>query len=142
MKYSITFLALFWSALLLGQTTIGDFISSAATTNHLEAIAANFDLTSTLQDGQNLTVFAPSDDAVESYANSLGMDIAPFLESNEALQMIQYHVALDQQISFSTIEDELEFSTALGTTMLVSSSNGVNLANTASVITADFSLDN
>ena len=142
MKYSITFLTLFWTILALGQTTIGDFISSSSTTEHLETIAANFDLTSTLQDGQNLTVFAPSDDAVESYASSLGQDIGLFLESNEALEMIQYHVALDQEILFSSIGDDLEFYTALGTTMQVSATNGVNLANAASIVTADVALDN
>ena len=142
MKYSITFLTLFWTTLAVGQTTIGDFISSSSTTEHLETIAANFDLTSTLQDGQNLTVFAPSDDAVESYASSLGQDIAQFLESNEALEMIQYHVALDQEILFSSIGDDLEFYTALGTTMQVSATNGVNLANAASIVTADVALDN
>ncbi len=126
----------------MGQTTIGDFISSSSTTEHLESIAANFDLTSTLQDGQNLTVFAPSDDAVEAYASSIGQDIAVFLESNEALEMIQYHVALDQEILFSSIGDGLEFSTALGTTMEVSATNGVNLANATSIVTADVALDN
>lgn len=142
MKYSITLLTLFWTLLAVGQTTIGDFISSSSTTEHLESIAANFDLTSTLQDGQNLTVFAPSDDAVEAYASSIGQDIAVFLESNEALEMIQYHVALDQEILFSSIGDGLEFSTALGTTMEVSATNGVNLANATSIVTADVALDN
>ena len=138
MKYSITLLAVFWAALSIGQSTIGEFITTAATTSHLETIAANFDLTETLQNEQNLTVFAPNDDAVEAYANSLGMDISAFLSSDEALQMIQYHVVLDQQIIFSEIADELEFETALGTTMLASVSNGTNSANETSVSTADF----
>ena len=142
MKYSITLLAVFWAALSIGQSTIGEFITTAATTTHLETIAANFDLTETLQNEQNLTVFAPNDDAVEAYANSLGMDISAFLSSDEALQMIQYHVVLDQQIIFSEIADELEFETALGTTMLASVSNGTNSANETSVSTADFVLDN
>ncbi len=142
MKYSITLLAVFWAALSIGQSTIGEFITSAATTTHLETIAANFDLIETLQNEQNLTVFAPNDNAVEAYANSLSMDISAFLSSDEALQMIQYHVVLDQQIIFSEIADELEFETALGTTMLASVTNGTNSANETSVSTPDFVLDN
>ena len=142
MKYFTLLLTFLLGTYAMAQTTIGEFISSAATTNHLESIALNFGLEGLLQDSTNLTVFAPSDAAIEDYAASIGIEITEFLGSQEALKMIQYHVIQDQQILFANITNEIEVYTALGTTMTCSASNSTSEANEVSIATPDFELDN
>ena len=142
MKYFTLLLTFLLGTYAMAQTTIGEFISSAATTNHLESIVLNFGLEGLLQDSTNLTVFAPSDAAIEDYAASIGIEITEFLGSQEALKMIQYHVIQDQQILFANITNEIEVYTALGTTMTCSASNSTSEANEVSIATPDFELDN
>ena len=124
------------------QSTIGEFISNASNTTHLEAIAANFGLSGFLQDSTDLTVFVPSDEAVENYAVTMGMEIDDFLLSTEAEKMVQYHVLPNQLVLFAEIENEIEVLTALGTSMSCSTSDSNGSANAVDIGTADVVLDN
>lgn len=143
MKYHyLLFISCCFTVGASAQSTIGEFISNASNTTHLEAIASNFGLTGFLQDSTDITVFVPSDQAIENYAVSMGMEIEDFLLSAEADKMVQYHVLPNQLVLFAEIEDEMEVLTALGTSMSCSTSNGNGSANAASIGTADVVLDN
>lgn len=143
MKYHyLLFISCCFTVGASAQSTIGEFISNASSTTHLEAIASNFGLTGFLQDSTDLTVFVPSDQAIENYAVSMGMEVEDFLLSAEADKMVQYHVLPNQLVLFAKIEDEMEVLTALGTSMSCFTSNGNGSANAASIGTADVVLDN
>ena len=124
------------------QSTVGEFIANAANANHIEAIASNFGLSDLLQDATEVTVFVPSDDAVETYASSLGFEIGDFLISDEAEKMVKYHVILEQTLLYASIADEAEVLTASGTSMTCTNQNGIASANDANVTTADVELNN
>lgn len=124
------------------QSTVGEFIANAATANHLEAIVSNFGLSDLLQDATEVTVFVPTDEAVENYAASLGFEIGDFLVSDEAEKMAKYHVILDQTLLYAGIADEAEVLTASGTSMTCTNQNGIASANDVSVTTADVTLNN
>ena len=124
------------------QSTVGEFIANAATANHLEAIVSNFGLSDLLQDATEVTVFVPTDEAVENYAASLGFEIGDFLVSDEAEKMAKYHVILDQTLLYASIADEAEVLTASGTSMTCTNQSGIASANDVSVTTADVTLNN
>lgn len=140
--FTLLFLLLFAGHSASAQSTVGEFIANAATANHLEAIASNFGLSDLLQDAAEVTVFVPSDDAVEIYAASLGFEIEDFLVSDEAEKMAKYHVILDQTLLYSGIADETEVLTASGTSMTCTHQSGIASANDVNVTTADVTLNN
>lgn len=143
MKYHyLLFISCYFAVGASAQSTIGEFISNASNTTHLEAIVSNFGLTDFLQDSTDLTVFVPSDEAIENYAVSLGMEVEDFLLSAEAEKMVQYHVLPNQLVLFAEIENDMEVLTALGTSMSCSTSNGNGSSNAVSIGTADVVLVN
>jgi uncharacterized surface protein with fasciclin (FAS1) repeats len=124
------------------QLNVFEIISNGSSTGHIVNIAMNFDLANTLQESENVTLFAPSDNAIENYASSLGMELEIFLTSSEAHELIRYHLLLGEIFLFNELDDDYSILTELGTTMTLSSSNSGDVANNTAMLVSDFMATN
>ena len=138
MKYILTLTLLISCTLGHAQLNVFEIVSSSSSTGHIVDIAMNFDLTSTLEESPNVSLFAPSDAAIESYATSLDMDLETFLTSNKALELMQYHLALSETVLFSEWESGNSIMTELGTSMSITSGDLGNFANDTPMLVTDF----
>ena len=115
MKYLILPLTFIFSCTLgHAQLNVFEIVSNSSSTSHMVQIAVNFDLASTLQASEDVSLFAPSDAAIESYATELGMDLETFLTSDQAYDLIQYHLTIGETVLFSEWENGNSIVTAIG----------------------------
>ena len=139
MKYLILPLAFLFSCTLgHAQLNVFEIVSNSSSTSHMVQIAVNFDLASILQESEDVSLFAPSDEAIENYATELGMDLETFLTSDEAHELIQYHLTIGETVLFSEWESGNFIITELGTSMSLTSNNSGQYANYTSMVAPDF----
>ena len=143
MKYLILPLTFIFSCTLgHAQLNVFEIVSNSSSTSHMVQIAVNFDLASTLQESEDVSLFAPSDAAIESYATELGMDLETFLTSDQAYDLIQYHLTIGETVLFSEWENGNSIITALGTSMSLTFNSVNQFANNTSMVAADFIASN
>ena len=143
MKYLLLPLTFIFSCTLgHAQLNVFEIVSSSSSTSHMVQIAVNFDLASTLQASEDVSLFAPSDAAIESYATELGMDLETFLTSDQAYDLIQYHLTIGETVLFSDWENGNSIVTQLGTSMSLTFTNTAQFANNNSMVAADFLASN
>ncbi|MDC0140288.1 fasciclin domain-containing protein, partial [bacterium] len=119
-----------------------EIVSNSSSTSHMVQIAVNFDLASTFQESEDVSLFAPSDAAIESYATELGMDLETFLTSDQAFELIQYHLTIGETVLFSEWENGNSIITALGTSMSLTFNSVNQFANNTAMVAADFIASN
>ncbi len=143
MKYLILPLTFIFSCTLgHAQLNVFEIVSNSSSTSHMVQIAVNFDLVSTFQESEDVSLFAPSDAAIESYATELGMDLETFLTSDKAYDLIQYHLIIGETVLFSDWENGNSIVTQLGTSMSLTFTNTAQFANNTSMVAADFLASN
>ena len=143
MKYLILPLTFIFSCTLgHAQLNVFEIVSNSSSTSHMVQIAVNFDLASTFQESEDVSLFAPSDAAIESYATELGMDLETFLTSDQAYDLIQYHLTIGETVLFSDWENGNSIVTQLGTSMSLTFTNTAQFANNTSMVAADFLASN
>lgn len=120
------------------QNVFDDVIATSTDHTYLEAALIKAELDDDLQDGTNLTVFAPNDDAFTSLATALGTDIDGLLALDNLADILTYHVigakVMAGDISNGQIVEPLSMTNTL---KLTKTAQGDVYVNQAMVASAD-----
>ena len=130
----MTFMVPAWSQ------TVVDFVVASEQHTLLEAAVLEADLADTLSEAGPFTLFAPTDDAINSLAASLQTDAAGILALPNLVDILEYHVVEGLVLSTDLAEGAME-TTLFGADVTFSLTGGA-MVNDANIGPADNVADN
>ena len=138
---SLTF-CLLAASMAFSQTNVLDLISLGSTSSQFYEVIVQNELDTLIDDESGLTLFVPTNDALDSYAASMDMTFEEFVTSESAVQMAQYHLLPNDEVLFSEVSGEITGLTALGTYLNLTVGAGQFFANDTEVSGADLQANN
>lgn len=115
------------------QLTVLELLSAAPSNSHFNEIVANDELNALLASEAGVTVLVPDNDAVDAYAEAMGMTTEAFIASESALDMALYHIVPNEEILFGALTADSVVTTASGMPMFFHVNEMVN----ATAVAAD-----
>ena len=121
--------------------TVVDIVVASPIHELLEAAVLAADLAGALSEGDSLTVFAPTDDAIGALVTALEITAEDLLALPNLAEILQYHVV--GAVALSTdLSDGQEIPTLQGANVNITINTDTVLVNDAMVIVADLIADN
>ena len=130
------------ASMAFSQTNVLDLISLGSTSSQFYEVIVQNELDTLIDDESGLTLFVPTNDALDSYAASMDMTFEEFVTSESAVQMAQYHLLPNDEVLFSEVSGEITGLTALGTYLNLTVGAGQFFANDTEVSGADLQANN
>ena len=121
--------------------TVVDIVVASPIHELLEAAVLAADLAGALSEGDSLTVFAPTDDAIGALVTALEITAEDLLALPNLAEILQYHVV--GAVALSTdLSDGQEIPTLQGANVNITINTDTVMVNDAMVIVADLMADN
>ena len=121
--------------------TVVDIVVASPIHELLEAAVLAADLAGALSEGDSLTVFAPTDDAIGALVAALEITAEDLLALPNLAEILQYHVV--GAVALSTdLSDGQEIPTLQGANVNITINTDTVMVNDAMVIVADLMADN
>ncbi len=121
--------------------TVVDIVVASPIHELLEAAVLAADLAGTLSEGDSLTVFAPTDDAIGALVETLEITAEDLLALPNLAEILTYHVV--GAVALSTdLSDGQEIPTLQGADVNITINSDTVMVNDAMVIVADLIADN
>ena len=121
--------------------TVVDIVVASPIHELLEAAVLAADLAGALSEGDSLTVFAPTDDAIGALVTALEITAEDLLALPNLAEILQYHVV--GAVALSTdLSDGQEIPTLQGANVNITINTDTVMVNDAMVIVADLIADN
>ena len=121
--------------------TVVDIVVASPIHELLEAAVLAADLAGTLSEGDSLTVFAPTDDAIGALVEALEITAEDLLALPNLAEILTYHVV--GAVALSTdLSDGQEIPTLQGADVNITINSDTVMVNDAMVIVADLIADN
>ena len=121
--------------------TVVDIVVASPIHELLEAAVLAADLAGALSEGDSLTVFAPTDDAITALVTALDITAEDLLALPNLAEILQYHVV--GAVALSTdLSDGQEIPTLQGANVNITINTDTVMVNDAMVIVADLIADN
>ena len=121
--------------------TVVDIVVASPIHELLEAAVLAADLAGALSEGDSLTVFAPTDDAIGALVTTLQITAEELLALPNLAEILQYHVV--GAVALSTdLSDGQEIPTLQGANVNITINTDTVMVNDAMVIVADLIADN